>query len=91
VSPLLQKALDGVAECKADQFIFDYLYEDSSEIEAPYHFLFYYRQKQQRYIVKNPTHTLALSKLLEFLDQNYSKEYKEAESLCKGRGDGSIL
>jgi hypothetical protein len=81
VSSSLQKVLRMAAECMPDQVLFDDPYEDSWEMEAPYHFLFHHRQTLKDYRTKDPAYRSSLNILLEFLDKNYEKEYEEAQSL----------
>ncbi|KAI1342485.1 hypothetical protein F5Y15DRAFT_406137 [Xylariaceae sp. FL0016] len=87
VSPLLQQAIEEVAEFQVyshpDQNENDD--DDDKEMDAPYLFLFHHRKKL-RVLAKQEKYKMVLGPLLDYLDKEYEKEYSEAEAMIsKGK------
>lgn len=75
ISPLLQKALEAVAQFKLKKE------NDVVEMIAPYNFLFHHRKRLTALFEESGTYKAVLAPLLEFLDKNYKEEYESAEAL----------
>ncbi|OBR14150.1 AAA family ATPase [Colletotrichum higginsianum IMI 349063] len=82
VSPLIQKALAQVAEFQIYDEPGDREFDEPTEMDAPYLFLFHHRA-QLAALAKQETYTAVLSPLLEFLKDNYEQEYQEAEDMFR--------
>ncbi|TQN66206.1 ATPase family AAA domain-containing protein 3B [Colletotrichum shisoi] len=82
VSPLIQKALAQVAEFQIYDEPGDREFDEPTEMDAPYLFLFHHRA-QLAALAKQETYTAVLSPLLEFLKDNYEQEYREAEDMFR--------
>lgn len=75
ISPLLQKALEAVAQFRLKKE------NDVVEMIAPYNFLFHHRKRLTALFEESETYKAVLAPLLEFLDKNYKEEYESAEAL----------
>ncbi|KAL6407248.1 hypothetical protein AUP68_10077 [Ilyonectria robusta] len=75
ISPLLQKALETVAQFRLKKE------NEVVEMSAPYNFLFHHRKRLTVLFEESDTYKAVLAPLLEFLDKNYKEEYESAEAL----------
>lgn len=80
VAPLLQKALLQVAEYPPIQRGMNLSFLRDEGMGAPYPFLFHHHKRLVE-LAREETYKGVLSPLLEFLAENYKKEYEEANSL----------
>ncbi|KAK8076717.1 hypothetical protein PG994_003989 [Apiospora phragmitis] len=81
VSGALSEALKSIAE-------FDPYEDDSDEndaiigkMEAPYLFLFHHYQKLHDLVEQKSSYKLVLDPMIQFLEQNYADEYRQANEL----------
>ncbi|KAI0126176.1 hypothetical protein BJ170DRAFT_462939 [Xylariales sp. AK1849] len=81
VSPLLKKAINTIAEFKPDYIVFYGPVDDSTEMEAPYNFLFHHRRKLRQLADDSELYRPSLDVLLGYLQENFEQEYLEAERL----------
>ncbi|EEY20812.1 conserved hypothetical protein [Verticillium alfalfae VaMs.102] len=86
-APRRHKALKQVAEFPSGPGNLSDSESDYQRMEAPYLFLFHHRQKLESLAESNPTYGSVLVPLLNFIEDNYGQEYKEADELLK---DGCI-
>ncbi|KAI3320472.1 hypothetical protein HD806DRAFT_234015 [Xylariaceae sp. AK1471] len=92
VSPVLQRALQSVAECKPDFVTFGGRKVDEIEMEAPYAFLYHHRKKINDLSKSDPVSGAHIMPLLQFLDIYYGDEYKKAdEDIAKGTVTNSTI
>ncbi|KAK1464544.1 hypothetical protein CTAM01_17064 [Colletotrichum tamarilloi] len=78
VSPILQKALQKVAEFQI--YPESKYYEAAIEMEAPYLFLFHHRKRLATLAETEPYQEVLLP-LMNFLEESYEAEYVEAEQM----------
>ncbi|KAI1333970.1 hypothetical protein F5Y15DRAFT_430214 [Xylariaceae sp. FL0016] len=79
LSPMLERAIDAIAECKQGVVSVGESKNESYEMQAPYYFFFHHRHKLKQLADNNTTYGPSVKSLLTYLDTNFQDQYLEAE------------